>query len=103
MPSAHHRRDAGQATLLALGLVAVLAVLAVAVASAGRQLTDAQRASTAADAAALAGTTGGRPAAARHAAANGATLVSFDRAGFMVTVTVRVGDAVITARATNGP
>lgn len=68
-------------------------------------LVDACRARSAADAAALAGVTGGESHASSIATANSATLESFDvvRAGdgSTVTVTVRVGDATSTARASD--
>lgn len=62
-----------------------------------------QQAQTAADAAALAGVTGGRAASARLAGANDAVLVSWSRDGRAVTVTVVVGDERATARATDAP
>ena len=64
---------------------------------------DAARARTAADAGALAGVVGGRAEAARLVAANGGELVSWAQHGRAVTVAVRVGDAVATARATDEP
>jgi hypothetical protein len=57
----------------------------------------------AADAAALAGVVGGRPAAERLAAANGASLVAFTTDGLTAQATVRVGEAQATARATRAP
>jgi hypothetical protein len=66
-------------------------------------LIDRERARNAADAAALAGVTGGRDASATLAADNGGVLVSWKRDGAAVTVTVRVDDSRATARATNGP
>ena len=66
-------------------------------------MIDRERARTAADAAALAGVTGGRDAATEIAAANGAELVAWTRDGQTVTVTVRVDANRATARATNGP
>ena len=66
-------------------------------------LTDRQQARSAADAAALAGVTGGQAAAASLAAANDAMLVGWHRSGREVTVSVRVGDQTVTARATDGP
>ena len=113
-------RDHGQtAPLMTAMLVITAAVLLVAV-EVGRLLDDGVRASTAADAAALAGAAQGRAEAASIAAANGATLVSYieerhddgashasraeeeidDGAGSVfVTVSVRVGRATRTARA----
>ena len=66
-------------------------------------LIDDARAQHAADAAALAGVTGGESAASSLAAANDATLVAWSRAGQEVTVTVQVGRQRATARATNEP
>ncbi len=83
--------------------VAVAAVVVVAAAVAGSAVVDRQRAQAAADAAAMAGVVDGRVAAARLATANGATLISFTRAGDAVTVIVRYRRATATARATNGP
>lgn len=97
-------RDRGGAlvmtVLIALGLggAALTAVAPVA-----EVLIDRQRAHTAADAAALAGVLGGPDAASSVAAANGAALVAWSRAGHEVTVTVEVGEQRVTARATDGP
>jgi predicted MarR family transcription regulator len=62
-----------------------------------------QRAQSAADAAALAGVTGGRAASARLASANDGVVVSWSRDGRAVTVTVAVGDQRASARATDAP
>ena len=64
---------------------------------------DRQRAQNAADAAALAGVTGGRAAAERLASANGATVVEWRREGDDVVVTVVVDGRRAAARATNAP
>lgn len=66
-------------------------------------LTDREQARSAADAAALAGVTGGRPAASALASANGAELLEWSTSGRDVTVTVRVGHQVVSARATDAP
>ena len=66
-------------------------------------LIDRARAQHAADAAALAGVTGGESAASSLAAANDATLVAWSRSAYEVTVTVQVGEQQATARATNEP
>ncbi len=101
---AYARRDRGSAVVLttliafALAGAAVVAAIPMAVGLAERQ-----RAHAAADAAALAGVHGGRPAAARLAAANDGELVAWSQHGPTVTVTVRVGNQQVTARATNGP
>ena len=102
------RRDAGQATVVGIGIVAVLGALVLGVATLGRYACDAARAQTAADASALAAVTGGRSQAMAWAAANGAELVALHRAddnGWsasvvrVVQVTVRVGTARASARA----
>ena len=98
-----HPRDLGQALLLMLGVVAVVATIAISVAAVGHRLIAHQRAVTAADAAALAGTTGGRSAAQRLASANGGVLVGFVEQGDIVVVRVSVDGIVVTARATDGP
>jgi hypothetical protein len=86
-----------------LALVGLAAVLTMAVGELAGDVIDATRARTAADAAALAGVTGGRTAAVRLAARNGGAVIAWARAGQTVTLTVRVGDAVATARATDEP
>lgn len=60
---------------------------------------DAAAATTAADAAALAGAVDGEPAARALAAANGGRLESFEAGGGDVRVRVRVGPHVVSARA----
>jgi len=62
-----------------------------------------QQAQVAADAAALAGVTGGRAAATKLATANGGVLVTFASEGDTVQVVVRVREATATARATRAP
>ena len=98
---ARSQRD-GQAVPLAAALAALAVVLALAFGTFAGDVVDAARARTAADAAALASVEGGRPAAARLAGQHGATVVTWRRQGTSVTVTVRVGDAVATARAAGG-
>jgi predicted RND superfamily exporter protein len=66
-------------------------------------LIDHARAQNAADAAALAGVTGGAAAARAIAAANDAALVAWSRSGHEVTVTVQVGEQQAIARATDEP
>ncbi len=84
-------------------LAAVLAVaiggLVIGLGRVGVEVVTASRASSAADAAALAGAAQGRQAAERLAAANGAVLVAFEAEGREVQVTVRVGGAEAVARA----
>lgn len=66
-------------------------------------LIDRQRAQSAADAAALAGVSGGRAASWSIAAANDAMLVEWSRDGQQVSVRVEVGDQRASARATDEP
>lgn len=93
------------AVLLLVASAAITVALLVAIARVGGVAVDRGRAQTAADAAALAGLTGGRAAAIALASANGATLVGWSRdpARHEVIVTVRVGDTSATARATDAP
>jgi cytochrome c biogenesis protein ResB len=95
--------DRGQAAILMVAVLAMVGTLAIAVVTAGRELWLRQRAGVAADASALAGTTGGRPAAERLAALNGGALVSFVEDGDDVTVVVDVGGRRAMARASDGP
>jgi shikimate kinase len=96
------RSDRGQAVPLVAALVAVAGVLALGTGELSRDVVDAGRARSAADAAALAGVDGGQPASVALAASNGATIVGWERVGGDVVVTVRVGEATATARATGG-
>ncbi len=95
--------DSGQAVVLMLAVVAMAALSIVAVGVFGERIVDRGRAQTAADAAALAATVGGRSAARRLAADNGAHLVSYSEIGDVVTVVVDVDGERATARATDGP
>ena len=98
------RRDEGSALVLTvLTALAVMGAATLALIPVTGELIDRQRARTAADAAALAGTTGGRELAAQLAAANGGALVAWSESGHTVTVTVRVGDRTAVARATDEP
>jgi hypothetical protein len=94
------RDELGQAIPLVIGVVAVMALLLIGVAWLSTSVIDAASARTAADAAALAGAVDGRSAASRLAADNGAELVAFQHIGDDVVVTVRVGRATVSARAT---
>lgn len=98
------RGDTGSALVLVV-LVTVAIALAVitALPPVLGDLDDRQRARSAADAAALAGVVGGPTGAAAYALANDATLMSFSVDGREVTVSVRVGDQVASARATDAP
>jgi hypothetical protein len=83
--------------------VAVTATVTIALMPVLGDLIDRQEARSAADAAALAGVTGGVGAATTLAAANGGVLVGWSSSGRQVSVQVRVGDQVVTARATDEP
>lgn len=97
-------RDRGSMLFLVVfvGLAACTMVLA-AIVPVLADLADRQRAASAADAAALAGLTGGFESSVSLASANGATLVSWSQEGRRVTVRVRVGDQLAMARATDEP
>jgi len=94
--------DRGQVVPLLALVVVVAAGAAVLLADLGGEVVDRARARNAADAAALAGVTGGGPAAAHAATANGATLDRFVERGDQVEVTVHVGTSRATARAVPG-
>ena len=97
-------RDRGSMLLLVtLVGVALTAAIVVAMVPVLVDLTDRQQARSAADAAALAGVSGGHAAAARFAAANHAELVGWRRIGDDVVVEVRVGSQTASARATDAP
>jgi hypothetical protein len=91
--------DSGQVVPLAAALMVLTVAALVALVPAAEALADRARASTAADAAALAGAAEGEDAARRLAAANGAELVEFRREGEEVVVRVRVGMVQAEARA----
>lgn len=93
----------GQATVLLLAIVAFVVVLMVATAQFAGRVVTREQAQIAADAAALAGTVGGRQAAVELASANGGVLVSFTEVGDAVQVVVSVDEAIATARATRTP
>jgi Flp pilus assembly protein TadG len=99
----HRVRDTGQAVVLCAALGVIAALVGVGVVEVGSAMLDRQRAHTAADAAALAGVSGGRTAAAEMAQRNHATLVQFSRTGSDVVVIVVVGAANAIARASDGP
>jgi hypothetical protein len=98
-----HTRDRGQAVMLLLACLALIGMVAIGAAALGARIVARQRAQTAADAAALAGTTSGRAGAGRLAAANGGRLVSYVEVGEEVTVVVDVAGEHARARATDGP
>jgi hypothetical protein len=87
---------------LTAALVAVAIMLVLGVGALAGDVVDAGRARSAADAAALAGVHRGWAGSHDLAARNGGVVVSWRRDGEAVTVTVRVGRAVATARATRG-
>jgi hypothetical protein len=97
------RHDGGQAVVLLLAVVVIAALSVVAVGLFGQRIVDRGRAQTAADAAALAATRGGRAAAQRLAAGNGAVLLGYAEDGDAVTVVVALNGERATARATDGP
>jgi hypothetical protein len=105
LPSATQpsRPDAGQALPLLLVLVALMAVVAISTARLGNRVLVIERAQTAADAAALAGVSGGASEAAAIAVRNGGRLVRFEWRGDDVVVAVRVGDHTARARASRAP
>jgi hypothetical protein len=97
------RRDHGQAVVLVLAVIVIAALAALGAAELGTQVIHRSRARAAADAAALAGVSGGRALAARFAAANGATLISYSSDGHQVTVVVQVVDERAAASASDQP
>lgn len=97
-------RDRGSMLVLTVMVgVAITAAVTLALVPVSRALIDEQRAQAAADAAALAGVTGGRTASQAMAARNGATLVTWAQSGDRVTATVQVGNQQATAKATDEP
>jgi len=99
----HSHGQRGQATPLVLAVVAVVVVMLMGAARFGGRVVAQEQAQAAADAAALAGVSGGRPAADRLATVNGGELLAFAFDGLTAQATVRVGEAVATARATRAP
>ncbi len=96
-------RDRGQSVVLLLAVVVMAALSVIAVRDFGARVVNRGRAQTAADAAALAATIGGRSAADRLATSNGGRLLSFDESGDVVVVVVEVAGERASARATDGP
>jgi Flp pilus assembly protein TadG len=97
------RADDGSVVLIVAVVMTICLMTAVGIGRVGEVVASRARAQTAADAAALAGLTSGRPGAARVAQANGAVLVSYVRSGWTVTVQTRVEEVTARARASNGP
>lgn len=97
-------RDRGSMLILVMFVtVAMTAMVTIALVPVLGDLIDRQQARSAADAAALAGVIGGVNASSTLAAENGGVLMSWSSSGRRVTVQVRVGDQVATARATDEP
>ncbi|MEI7593782.1 MAG: pilus assembly protein TadG-related protein [Actinomycetes bacterium] len=84
-------------------LIAFALLVSLGLSQLGSMVLDRVHARTAADAAALAGVTGGRTAADRFAQANNGRVEQFVDRGGETEVTVRVGRARATARARRGP
>lgn len=95
--------DSGQALGLVLCAIAFIAMVAIGVSRFGIRLVQSAQAQTAADAAALAGVTGGAGAAELIARANGARVISWSAVEGDFTITVGLGAAVATARASQQP
>lgn len=91
--------EQGQALPLLMGLLAVAVVAILALGPLIGAASDKSRASTAADAAALAGAAEGEDAARAMAEANGGRLVHYVAEGRQVWVSVEVGDAEAVAKA----
>ena len=99
-------RDRGQAGVLLIVVVAVLAAATMSgIGRLGANVRDRVHAQSIADASALASLGGGRGQAAAVSAAQGGTLVSWSSGPGPgeVTVVVRVGSASATARASDAP
>ena len=97
-------RDRGSMLVLVMFVaVGFTTIVMIALLPVLDDLIDRQQARSAADAAALAGVTGGSVASATMASENGGLLLTWSSDGRRVTVRVRVGDQVATARATDEP
>jgi uncharacterized membrane protein len=95
------RRDRGSVlvwTAFVMGLSALVIIWLGQIGAAG---TEAARAQSVADVAALAGVDGGREASTVVARRNGASLMSFEDDDGRVTVSVRLGPALAEATATS--
>ncbi|MEO7397223.1 MAG: pilus assembly protein TadG-related protein [Ilumatobacteraceae bacterium] len=99
--------DRGQAIALVTIVIAVIASVAIGMASVALRLVHRSEAQTAADAAALAGATSGYASAAAVAERNGGRLVAFqsdpDGDDVTVSVTVEVGGESAVAKASTEP
>lgn len=98
-PTSGRRGEAGQASALMLGVLALAIAVLVALVPLAQGAIERSRAQTAADAAALAGAAEGEDAARDIAAANGAQVVTWRSAGDDVWVEVRLGTARAVAKA----
>lgn len=95
--------ESGSVLPLMVLVVVVLALSAVVVGRLGEAATLRARAQAAADAVALAGAAEGREVAVQVATANDARVVEYSEQGRDTEVTVEVGSARATARATRRP
>jgi uncharacterized membrane protein len=95
------RRDGGSVLVWTAFVVGLCALVVVWIGRIGAAGTDASRAQSVADVAALAGVDGGRAAATAVAGRNEAQLTSFEDDDGRITVRVRVGPAVAEATATS--
>lgn len=93
------RTERGQALPLLALVIVVGGLIVVGLGRIGGAAVDRARASSAADAAALAGAAEGRAAATDLARANGGRVLQYDQLGDDARVRVQVGDAEATARA----
>jgi hypothetical protein len=98
-----HRADVGQAVLMVVAVMVVLATVAAATARFGVRLVAREQAQIAADAAALAALEGGRSAATTVAAANGASVIEVTTDADHATVIVSLRGVQATARASRAP
>ena len=96
-------RDRGQSVVLLLAVVVMAALSVIAVGDFAARVVNRGQAQTAADAAALAATVGGRSAADRLATSNGGRLLGYIESGDVVVVVVEVAGERAVARATDGP
>jgi hypothetical protein len=97
-------RDSGSMLVFVVMVgVAVTGAVTMALVPVLSGIVERQQAQSAADAAALAGVTGGRAASLSIAAANEGAVIAWSRSGHEVTVTVQVGERRATARATDAP
>jgi hypothetical protein len=101
--TARVRTDRGQAVMLMVAVVALLAVMLMAMARFGARVVEIEQAQVAADAAALAGVVHGKAGATAVAERNNAQVVEFRQVGDDVIVVVDCGGARATARATRAP